>query len=334
MANPEHLEILMQGVEVWNEWKRKSVLIVPELSSATLRGINLSGIDLRLARLEHADMRDTNLTDANLTLTNLSHANLSGANLTRATLFSAIAYNANFSDTKLLGTDFRLTELLAAKMNSAEMGYAIFGDNDLSAVEGLDSVKHGGPSDIGIHTIYRSGGRIPKVFMCGAGIPDSVIEHMALLTRQTFESYKCFISFTEADDNFSEKIYNDLQTSGVRCWRWKEDAKWGQVLMQSIDDAINLYDKLIVICSEQSLNSPAVIREIERALQKEDELARQGKRSEVLFPIRLDDFVFIGWKHYRKADVIAKTVGDFRQWTDEELYLKAFAHLIRDLRAG
>ena len=103
--------------------------------------------------------------------------------------------------------------------------------------------------------------------------------------------------------------------------------------MYSVDHAISVYDKLIVICSEASLSSPPVIREIERALQKEDDLGRRSTNSEVLFPVRLDDFLFGGWKHHRKADVIAKTVGDFRRWADSESYQKAFARLIRDLRA-
>lgn len=85
--------------------------------------------------------------------------------------------------------------------------------------------------------------------------------------------HTCFISFTEADDAFSERLYNDLQANGVRCWRWKEGAQWDKTLMHSIDEAVRVYDKLIVVCSEQSLNSPPVIREIERALQKEDDLS-------------------------------------------------------------
>lgn len=108
----------------------------------------------------------------------------------------------------------------------------------------------------------------------------------------------------------------------------------GKTLMRSIDEAVRLYDKLVIICSEQSLNSPAVIREIERALQKEDELARQGKEGEVLFPIRLDDYIFTGWNHHRKADVTAKNVGDFRQWKEHDPYQKVFTRLLRALKAG
>ena len=77
---------------------------------------------------------------------------------------------------------------------------------------------------------------------------------------------------------------------------------WGE-----IDTAIRHYDKLVVICSQHSLESPPVIREIERALQKEDREHRN-----VLFPIRIDDYLFDEWDHPRKADVVSKVIGDFR----------------------
>ena len=63
----------------------------------------------------------------------------------------------------------------------------------------------------------------------------------------------------------------------------------------------------MVICSQHSLQSPPVIREIERALQKEDREHRN-----VLFPIRIDDYLFDEWDHPRKADVVSKVIGDFR----------------------
>ena len=102
--------------------------------------------------------------------------------------------------------------------------------------------------------------------------------------------------------------------------------------MRSVDEAVRVYDKLIVICSEASLQSPAVIREIERALQKEDGLQRDGKEPEVLFPLRLDDYLFDGWQHYRKPDVIQKRVGDFRSWKHNDAYQIAFQQLLRDLK--
>jgi hypothetical protein len=31
MANPEHLEILAQGVDKWNQWRRDNFLVIPNL---------------------------------------------------------------------------------------------------------------------------------------------------------------------------------------------------------------------------------------------------------------------------------------------------------------
>lgn len=310
MANPEHLEILKQGVEVWNKWRETHHEVVPQLrdahlSGATLSGANFSVTGISAANLSHANLSNTNLIGANFSATNLSYANLSGAIVN--------------------GADF----------NFSKMSHTTLADIDLSKAKGLETVRHFNPSTIGIDTIYKSRGNIPEIFLRGCGVPESFIVQMHALVASTepIQFYTCFISFTEDDNAFSERLYNDLQMKGVRCWRWKEDAKWGKTLMHSIDEAVRLYDKLIIICSEQSLNSPAVIREIERALQKEDDLARQGKEGEVLFPIRLDDYIFTGWNHHRKADVIAKNVGDFRQWKDHDSYSKAFDRLLRDLKA-
>ncbi|MGO8788709.1 MAG: TIR domain-containing protein [Terriglobia bacterium] len=55
---------------------------------------------------------------------------------------------------------------------------------------------------------------------------------------------------------------------------------------------IRHYDKLVVICSKNSLQSLPVIREIERALQKQDR-----EHNNVLFPIRIDDYLFDKWDH-------------------------------------
>lgn len=298
MANPEYLEILKQGVEAWHRWRREHFEIAPDLRRANLSGAQLSRADLSHAILVAAD---------------LSAADLSGAQLVSANLMRA----------DLRGADF----------TGVELAYTTFADRDLSQVKGLETATHIAPSSIGVDTVYKSQGNIPEVFLRKAGVPEDFITYMRSLTAQPIQFYTCFISFTEADDAFSERLYNDLQMKGVRCWRWKEDAKWGKTLMRSIDEAVRLYDKLIVICSEQSLNAPAVIREIERALQKEDDLARQGKEGAVLSPIRLDDYIFTGWTHHRKADVTAKTAGDFRQWKCHDDYQKAFDRLLRDLKA-
>ncbi len=36
MANQEHVEILKQGVDVWNKWRGDNPAIIPDLSGADL----------------------------------------------------------------------------------------------------------------------------------------------------------------------------------------------------------------------------------------------------------------------------------------------------------
>jgi hypothetical protein len=45
MANPEHLEILKQGVERWNTWRKERPDVGPDLRGAHLQ-MRLSGADL------------------------------------------------------------------------------------------------------------------------------------------------------------------------------------------------------------------------------------------------------------------------------------------------
>jgi uncharacterized protein YjbI with pentapeptide repeats len=48
MANQEQLDILKQGVEIWNQWRKEHWKdnIRPDFSDADLSGANLSGQDL------------------------------------------------------------------------------------------------------------------------------------------------------------------------------------------------------------------------------------------------------------------------------------------------
>ncbi len=49
MANPEHLEILEQVVEAWNEWRRSRSEITPDLKGADLRGAKLARPNFHLS---------------------------------------------------------------------------------------------------------------------------------------------------------------------------------------------------------------------------------------------------------------------------------------------
>ena len=45
-APSEHLKIIRQGVDAWNEWRQKNPELKPDLHGANLRGANLSEANL------------------------------------------------------------------------------------------------------------------------------------------------------------------------------------------------------------------------------------------------------------------------------------------------
>jgi hypothetical protein len=208
------------------------------------------------------------------------------------------------------------------------MWRTIIANTDLGGVKGLSAVVHDGPSSIGIDTLYQSQGKIPDEFLRGAGVPDELIARAHSLINKPTHFYSCFISYSEQDREFAGRLHRDLEIKRVRCWLFPEDAKWGESLWSEIDGGIKLYDKLVLICSENSLRSRAVLREIERGLQREDR-----DKKNILFPIRIDDYIFDKWEHERKADVVKKVVGDFRHWNDPAAYQKCLALLLKALQA-
>lgn len=114
----------------------------------------------------------------------------------------------------------------------------------------------------------------------------------------------------------------------MRCWFAPEDLKIGAEIRVGIDESIRLHDKLLLVLSETSVKSQWVQQEVETALAKERE---QGRT--VLFPIRLDDAAMqinTGWPAYLKN---TRNIGDFTHWKDHDSYQKAFARLLRDLKA-
>ena len=308
MANPEHLKILKQGVNAWTKWRVENPGVIPDLSNASIVRADLSG---------------AGLTDANLSGAGLMEANLSGAGLIEANLRGAILIGANLKGAGLMEANLIGAFLDNSDFTQTFVGGTVFGDNDLSTVKGLETVRHLGPSTIGIDTIYKSKGNIPEAFLRGAGVPEDFIVYMKSLVGKVIDFYSCFISYSTQDDDFAQRLYADLQAKNVRCYKFDRDAKWGEPVWGEIDTAIRHYDKLVVICSEHSLQSLPVIREIERALQKEDREHRN-----VLFPIRIDDYLFDKWEHPRKADVVSKVIGDFRGSDNLATYSKAFPRFL------
>jgi hypothetical protein len=327
------IEANLSGADLTGANLREADLSKADLSGACLIEANLIWADLSRADLSGACLIEANLSGADLIGANLREADLSKADLSGACLIEANLIWADLSKADLSEADLRLANLgwanlSGAYLSGALIGWTVFASVDLREVEGLDKVHHIGPSTIGIDTIYLSQGEIPEVFLRGAGVPDDFIKYMRSLTGKALQFYSCFISYSDKDRDFVEHLYKDLQSNGVRTWYFPEDAKCGEYVWGEIDRAIKKYDKVVVVCSQNSLQSGPVLREIERALQRED---REHKN--ILFPITIDDYVFNEWKHARRDDVVSRVAGIFKDWRDPSSYQKAFRKLLEGLQA-
>lgn len=364
MAILQHLAVLKQGVGVWNGWRKDNPGVRPDLSGADLPGANLHGADLSHTSLNDAEVSGailvvTNLSGANLSgtnlsgaslngaelsgailvVTNLSSANLSGANLSNAHLSRAILNGADLSRASLRGADLQGANLRRALLNNADLDdanlsgafvpFTVFVDVDLRTVRGLDSVRHDGPSTIGIDTIYRSQGQIPESFLRGAGVPENFITFMRSLTGAALDFYSCFISYSSKDQKFAERLHADLQAKNVRCWFAPEDLKIGDRLQERVEESVRVFDKVMIVLSEASVTSRWVEREVNAAMEREE----REKRT-VLFPIRIDDAVMDAPQPWAADIRRLRHIGDFRCWKNHEEYVKALDRLLRDLRAS
>ena len=398
MANREHLDIIKQGVALWNQWRKDNAGVEPELAGADLSRSDLSGADLSETDLRKANLRESNLQEAKLiktdlreadlrrasfNLANLSEANLSEAvlkeadlseavlkksyliraDLVGADLFEADLEKADFRWAFLIGTnleranltraDFRWAYLIEARLGEADLSEAnlieanfskadlrrvnfrdasvarsYFGDLDLSMAKGLHTIRHFGPSTIGVDTILRSKGQISEAFLQGAGIPQRFIKYLMTLAREDFNQYSSYISCSSRDMDFATQLQRDLHDNNLHCWTIPEDMKIVDKIQHDIEQSIRIRDKLVLVLSRHVITSPWVEKEVENAFEEEIK-----KNTTLLVPIMIDAAVMENDQPWAVDLRHSRSIIDFTNWNNSEFYNEALANLLSYLKA-
>ncbi len=347
----------LSGADLSDANLNRANLSKANLNRANFFDAQLREADLSRAQLINAELVSTNLSKANLNRANLSDSNLNGANLSNSNLNEANFSCANLFDVNLIGANLSNANLIKASLRNinfdkailhgARTGWTIFARVDLSGATGLDGVIHEGPSTIGTDTIQKSGGRIPEIFLRRCGMSSwetemarlydlslplksiSTILKNTILKKRTEGNIFAggvFVSFSDADSGFVDKLYRYLDNAGASVWLDRHDPSPNN-LHKGIMREVRLRDVVILVLSENSVSSEWTENELQIARNKE-----KYEDQDLLCPVAIDS----SWVDKAMTNVLwrqlrSKKVLDFSAWNTPEI-ASQFEQLLNRLK--
>jgi len=140
MADATHIDIMYEGVEAWNEWRRKNPgekrnLVGEDLSEMDLTGVSLGEADLTDAEVFQADLTEANLKMAVLTRADLAGSDLTGAALYKADFRGACLIEVNLTGASLGAADFSGADLRGTKLRGADCDGTVLSGANLSEAD-------------------------------------------------------------------------------------------------------------------------------------------------------------------------------------------------------
>jgi uncharacterized protein YjbI with pentapeptide repeats len=317
------------------------------LQTVSFRGAVLVGCDFRLTRMLGCKLKDSELEDSTF-----RDAILFGCSFRRSSMSSVDLLNCYMSHTDLSDASLRGAEMVFT--NACEV---IFGGTDFSGARfygtvlaqcynldeahGLAEIEHLGSSTMDVNTFKASAGELPDAFLLGIGLTGDEIQNLRAMYSVGIRFYSCFLSHADPDQEFADHLRKDLIANSVSCWHYRHDIQGGKHWRTQVQTAIKLHDKVVLICSENSVVRQNVVDEIITAIERERETGEQK-----LFPIRLDDFILDldildiadaamesgRWREDWVRYVRSYHIPDFSGWKDHDSYQREFQKLIRDLK--
>ena len=269
---------------------------------ANLRGANLSEADLRGADLGRANLHVANLRGADLSGADLSGADLSGADLAAVTLL-----NTNLTNV------------------------------DLSAFVNVP-IRPAGPTTVDHRSVALSlhcENLLP--FLVATGMPH-IFATYAISSLRSLDPnglfnlmHSTFISYGGPDEPFAIKLQEALQSNGVTTFLFTKDAVPGEAISDVMRNQVKENDRIVVICSEASLDRPGVLNEMELTLRRE---AKEGGHT-LLIPVAIDDYTHKGWEPKNdnlKDAILERVIADFEGAdTDQTKFDDGLSRLLKAL---
>lgn len=309
-----------------------------DFASANLQRTDLSNALLRKASFRRAEASFVELTKADLSEADFTEARLAFANLARADLTTA-----NMSGADLTGSYMSRTNLTDAVFHRANLKHASFGYTviacDLTGAVGLEETIHRGQSHVSVASLFFfKDGRLPVKFLRNCGLRDQEIEYFQKMLSEPQRYYSCFISYSSAEEALVTRLYDDLHSHGIRCWKWDHDAASGKSKWGETDRILHRFDRMILVASRTSLASDEVNKEIEQALKIEavrEQKLRAGEfrgDPRVLITVRADEVIQNGLPSRHKAELQRReSVDASTAAADSEAYQRLLRKVIEEL---
>ncbi|NJP08295.1 MAG: pentapeptide repeat-containing protein [Leptolyngbyaceae cyanobacterium RU_5_1] len=240
MANEEHLALIRQGVDAWNQWRRNDPELRPDLTGANLSSVNLSLADFERVNLSQSNLKWANLSQANLkwatfSQTNLKWANLSQANLSQSNLKWTDLSQANLSQANLVLVDLSQTNLSQATFIKADLRNA---DLSLADLSGADL------TEANLSGANLTGANLNQSNLTGADLTSAnLLKAQALGTNftQAVLTTACLKDWSiNSETKFDGAICDDLESNPIESSSLEDDfAKTSTVVELSFNKGID-----------------------------------------------------------------------------------------------
>lgn len=373
MANPDHLAILKEGVEVWNEWRKSNKETAPNLDGANLRGIKLLGCDfsktnLANALFEGSILHKSNFEKANLINTDFSEAQMIGAifknvglregrfvntDLSLVDFSDVVADYAVFQSTNFSGSVFSHVAIIGSNLSEASFRDALVSFSQIENTELLSTDFT--DSMFGQNTFIN--------LDFGTTIGLSTVKHLSpshltlsSLLKSKFQIPREFLFGIGTPDDFVNFIaaMKGTPIEYYSCFisyssqnqdfasRLYADLQNSNVRCWLATEDLKIGDKFRTRIEESiRLHDKLLLILSETSVnsqwvESEVESAMERERKEdktILFPVMLDNAVMDTTVAWAAEIRRTRHIGDFLDWKNHGSYTKALDRLLRDLKA-
>jgi len=223
MANDEHLNILRQGVQVWNRWREDHPEITPDLEKAKIDIPDLRGINLHKTHMRWAWFNSADFTGADLRDTDFGYAHVAGSTMDSADLRGAYLREAALMDTKFRNADCRQAilsgaSLIGADLSGANLEHAMISDRALLMQAKLHQARLAAAnlatSDLSNAELIGAdltGANLNQAFLQGANLTDANLTSAQLFRTDLADAQLTRANLTNADLGFARLIDTDLR---------------------------------------------------------------------------------------------------------------------------